>query len=972
MSIRRSLILLAASLLSACGGGDSVPGERPAAVVSGNAVDALIINGDVSVYSFATGSKGELLGTGTTDNTGAYSVSIQAPSQPVLVEITNGSYTEEASGVTVSLKPGQKVAAVTYFESGSPVTVMVTPWTYVAVGYAVYKISHGTNVGNAITEANTAISNWMGVDILATYPRNVTDPSNLAMQMSDELLYGYFAAGVSGWTEWASGQNGQSVHTLYTSIALSQLLYRDVVSDGKLDGVEGGQPLAFGAIPLDANVYRSGFAAQMLGLAADSGVNKAGMVVSDLLADAQSIASSNHPIFGGLSPIPLDDTAPVIAANEAAGLWKTGTFNYSVSVTDFVGVQQVDFYLDGTRIGTAVNASAPAVNINSALYADGPHTIGVVATDSVGNTTALTTFAVNFDNTGAVAVVTSGLVTNKASYPISGTWSDNGPGVASIKVNGISMAINSDGTWSGVVALVPGTQAATLVVTDSVGISASYDLTLSLDQAPPSVTTTLYSNYVTYAVDAVTTYQDTFAFADQLMYPLLVATDKIAASGVPYYDLERNGFPVVTWQVADPSYVGVQTPADQLTVEARYTKGGMIARDWHPATLYTALASGSTYYMSPIEELLGTGWSDTTSGETHLYELRITDEAGNETIVTFKFKADVRPAAPAVAASGVNPFSSFVFSDRTTVYGSDVLTASYTFENTTSVPVFASPTALRSSTLSRSIDDVIRVNKARLINTREWRARAVSMPTLCNFVYGAWQPITTTGYYAGVPSQGWTTLNLPAPTFGTVQNVTSDSPTPPSATAWANKNIAITTYTQWGTGRYYSLPIDAANHIYAAVSNVVFPASALGPCVAQSFQERVVYSYVNELGYPTNNVTTWSEGYTLGSESYRVFDSGNVEQMPVNGWYKFQPGQIYTIEKFEPVPSLPIYNDTAVGNLSTFSSYVTMQYTKSIDLTTDSSLSLILVNATNPLAISSRTQVTYPVAGTQATYGLSR
>ena len=124
-----SAIFLLTTLLMSCGGSSSLPPERPHGLVSGYAVDSAISGGTVSVYSFTNGVKGEKLGSGTTDAAGAFNVKVYAPSQIVLVEVTGGSYVEEASGTTVQLKTGESLSSLVSYQLENTVSTNITPLT---------------------------------------------------------------------------------------------------------------------------------------------------------------------------------------------------------------------------------------------------------------------------------------------------------------------------------------------------------------------------------------------------------------------------------------------------------------------------------------------------------------------------------------------------------------------------------------------------------------------------------------------------------------------------------------------------------------------------------------------------------------------------------------------------------------------------------------------------------------------------
>src|SRR5690554_632493 len=127
-------VLVLSVALSACGGDGSggVPESQPSGSVSGVAFDGLIMNGNVAIYGW-DGSKGELLGSGKTDTLGEYSIDLDGvPSQPVLIEVTGGRYTEEASDRNVALRAGDFLYALQDYEQGDAITTSLTFYTTIA------------------------------------------------------------------------------------------------------------------------------------------------------------------------------------------------------------------------------------------------------------------------------------------------------------------------------------------------------------------------------------------------------------------------------------------------------------------------------------------------------------------------------------------------------------------------------------------------------------------------------------------------------------------------------------------------------------------------------------------------------------------------------------------------------------------------------------------------------------------------
>jgi hypothetical protein len=155
----------------------------------------------VNIYSLgADGSKGALLGTGGTDDNGAYSISLGSYTGPVLVE-AYGKYTDEATGNPLEVYKEKPLRAALPYASGAvalnvtpstdptstststatttPTTtttpstpLSITPLTELAVRQAEQADPTGSGKLTAtnISTANTLISDIFKVDITATAP----------------------------------------------------------------------------------------------------------------------------------------------------------------------------------------------------------------------------------------------------------------------------------------------------------------------------------------------------------------------------------------------------------------------------------------------------------------------------------------------------------------------------------------------------------------------------------------------------------------------------------------------------------------------------------------------------------------------------------------------------------------------------------------------------------------------------------
>ena len=301
-----ALVLTAFALLTSCGGSSDLPPERPYGQINGYAIDSEISGGTVSVYSFANGVRGEKLGEGTTDSVGAFNVKVYGPSQIVLVEVTGGSYVEEASGKTVTLTNGEKLSSLVDYQMEQTASTNVTPLTHMATALAEFKIKNGIEVKQAMDEAFGTIKDFFGIDSRGTNSVNITnEKSGPVATLSDNVLYGFYMAGMSHWTMDASRKNKVPPHTTYTSVGFAQIMYKDILSDGLLDGLVPNSDntqsdfLAMGsAVPLNADEYRSAFSIHMLAMAYSTNLNKTGLKVDDLSAAADAIAAQTVLLLG--------------------------------------------------------------------------------------------------------------------------------------------------------------------------------------------------------------------------------------------------------------------------------------------------------------------------------------------------------------------------------------------------------------------------------------------------------------------------------------------------------------------------------------------------------------------------------------------------------------------------------------------------------------------------------------------------
>jgi len=995
MKMRLLYLAILALLLVACGGGGSsgLPPVRPTSTVSGNAAAAEIQNGQVAVYALDSNGKGALLGSTVTDAQGFYSLNLQIPSQPVLIEVTGGHYKEESSGVDVTIAGGQVLRAVARYQTGQPLSLMVTPLTQLAAGLAQYRIAKGTDPATAVDSALSDVSQLFGVSIANVQPYNITNPNGATSQLTAPYTYGFLLAALSSFTEQVSQQNNVSVHTAYTSLSLAQVMYNDIVSDGVLNGRGLNKTgntmmdLAMGTVALNQDVYRLAIAQHLLAVS-DSPQNKTGLGHSALLNLAQTLSNNTNALFGSQ---PLGDTtafAPVIVPVLAEGSAFNGVYNFAINITSVPGIASVSFTVDGTPIGNAIDPANPAILIDTQNYTTGTHTIGVTATDYLG----LSSHQDLTYNFGDVFVnVTSASATNQTPFTLTGNYDDQGLGFQSLTVQGNAVTPNADKTWSAPVDLALGRNHIPIVLQTVSGVSAQIDTIVDYDVGPPTIDTSAgHGNACFSNGDGTCTVQ---ALADSnLVVPIDIETDHTELAGVAETRtaLDANNIPYFAFTVSDPASNGVNTAVNNLKVQFQYEKNSNVIIPW---TLMTPV--NGEFLLPLATEVLSSAWLNSAPSDIQTLRVEVEDQAGNITNGQFTFKVEFVVAAFTmgnVADVGDTAISSVSFDQRSSLYNTTITVEEYPFTNTTGKAFYISPSDSSTHNVDDLIDQLVRENQVRLETSTEWQAGFVenlldgtvcpSMPKDSNN-NDKWTPITQ--LLNNVGHNTWSIVTVPDPTFGAVQSVSTDTPTAPDPTAWTLLPDFDSTYNSV-TYKLQNKATLSLNDDYimstatqnqpAAVRNwqVVNSDSTTVTCPDVYFlQQRLAYSYQSEPGYPKNTASTLHAGATFPTSGFTVFDvTANAEVTAVNGWYLIPASHDVIVRKQVTLPALTVYNDIDVADPLTFTSYTPHLYDRTLTWSINRSMTMSVAHdggIDNLLSMSSRDVLTGTGA---ASYLLSR
>lgn len=246
-------------LLTACGGGGGGGGSAPVeGSISGTATDGPMSNATVTAYAIANGQMGAQLASATTDANGNFNMPIGGYSGAVLLQMSGGTYTDEATGTTMSMAPGDVMTAVLPTMSAGMAAsgVQVTPVTSMAQAMAQHMTGGMTNAN--IATANTAVGSYFMVgDILHVHPMNPLVAGSGTGASQDSQNYGMALAAIS--------QSAQILGMTSSSAMITALM--NDASDGVMDGKAGTSTVQMGgmmgSMAMPATAGTSGLGAAM-------------------------------------------------------------------------------------------------------------------------------------------------------------------------------------------------------------------------------------------------------------------------------------------------------------------------------------------------------------------------------------------------------------------------------------------------------------------------------------------------------------------------------------------------------------------------------------------------------------------------------------------------------------------------------------------------------------------------------------
>lgn len=276
-------IVLTLLLATACGGGGGAGDATVAGVGSGGtgyingfATKGPMSDATVTAFGISNGQPGAQIGAATTAADGAFTMPIGSYAGPVMLQVSGGSYTDEATGSVMPMAPGDVMTAVipTVAAGANNSGIQVTPVTAMAQALAQH-MSGGMTDAN-IAAANSAMGNTYSVsDILHVQPMNPLVAGSGTGASQDAQNYGMTLAAMSKYAQTLG---------LSTSSTVVTAMMNDA-TDGILDGKSGVSSVQMGGMAggmLSATAGTTGMGAAMNAFMTST-QNKSGITTGTLV-----------------------------------------------------------------------------------------------------------------------------------------------------------------------------------------------------------------------------------------------------------------------------------------------------------------------------------------------------------------------------------------------------------------------------------------------------------------------------------------------------------------------------------------------------------------------------------------------------------------------------------------------------------------------------------------------------------------
>jgi hypothetical protein len=275
----RACATIAMLLLFGCGGGGGGTSASVSGGIGGTGVKGPVGGATVTALAITNGVKGAQIATAMTNasgnNIGGFNLNMGKYGGAVMLQLSGGSYTDEATGSTMTMTGGNVMTAVIpAFTAGTTLNgIQITPLTSMAQTMA-QSMAGGMTPAN-ITTANAGVGNYCTVsDILTVKPMDPTQLNSGNTATTDQADYGMCVAAMSQYAVDHAIPSSAEVVTAMMGDA------SDGVMNGMMSQMMGGGSVMIGGGAMLANAGTSGLASAMSNFMSNQNRNQSGLSLS--------------------------------------------------------------------------------------------------------------------------------------------------------------------------------------------------------------------------------------------------------------------------------------------------------------------------------------------------------------------------------------------------------------------------------------------------------------------------------------------------------------------------------------------------------------------------------------------------------------------------------------------------------------------------------------------------------------------
>jgi hypothetical protein len=366
--------------------------------------------GTMTAYRLSSGVMGTEITHTATGADGSFSLSMGNYAGPVMLEMTGGTYTDEATGATMPMLAGDAMTAVLpSMTAGQTVNgIQVTPLTAMAQTMAQH-MSGGMTDAN-ITAANTNVGRYFMVnDVLHNVPMNPLTSGSGNAATQDQINYGMALAAMS---QYAQAQGMSSSSAMVTAM-------RSDAADGVMDGMMSGSAVMMGgmnmSMSLPSMAGTTGLATAMSTFV-NSGQNRSGVAAATVQSLMNQLNGSNGQMMAG--------------GTAAAGKVSGTVFNGEMS-QGMVTAYAVNNGTPGAQIASTAMNSSGEFSMSLGSYA-GPMMLQVTGGTFADQATSTTM------HMGSSDVMTAVMTSIASGAQVSGIWVTAATSMAQARAAGMS------------------------------------------------------------------------------------------------------------------------------------------------------------------------------------------------------------------------------------------------------------------------------------------------------------------------------------------------------------------------------------------------------------------------------------------------------------------------------------------------------------------------------------------------------